>query len=221
MTNKIQQRDYCLSCLRAKKNCYCRYINPFQTNTHFVILMHPKEAYQQKTGTGRLSHIALNNSEIIVGVDFTNNKRVNDIINDKTRFSMMLYPDKKSINISKNELQTEILNDRQLNILIIDSTWYYSKKIIRLSKNLQTVPTISFNTTKKSAFKFKKQPNEHYLSTIEAIYYFLEECDKTGIENVSTKKKTLLAVFNRMVNFQLECEFDPNVKKRNYQKIAP
>jgi len=39
-----------------------------------------KKLPQQKTGTGRLAQLSLVNSEIVIGLDFTHNKRVNEII---------------------------------------------------------------------------------------------------------------------------------------------
>ena len=44
--------------------------------------MHPKEAYKQKIGTGRLTHLSLIDSELIIGVDFTENDAVNSYINN-------------------------------------------------------------------------------------------------------------------------------------------
>jgi len=42
--------------------------------------MHPKEYKREKIGTGLMTQLQLENSEIIVGIDFTNNKRVNEIL---------------------------------------------------------------------------------------------------------------------------------------------
>lgn len=212
-----QKRTICLKCFRSIELCLCKHIEPFNTNTHFVLLMHPLEAYKMKTGTGRLSHIALKNSEIIVGIDFSDNNRVNSIINDKEIFSTVLYPGDDSINISQGELSTESLTNRKLYVFIIDSTWYYSKKILKLSKNLQILPKISFSTEYRSQFIFKKQPRIECLSTIESIFYFLEECDKFKIESVETKRNTLIEVFHKMVAYQLECERDPS--RISYKRI--
>ncbi len=205
-----QKRIPCLKCFRSEKHCLCKHIEPFNTNTHFILLMHPVEAYKMKTGTGRLSHVALKNSEIIVGVDFSNHKRVNEIIQDQLIFPTVLYPGDDSINISKGDLSLNSINNKKLYVFIIDSTWYYSKKILRLSKNLQTLPKISFNTEYRSQFIFKKQPSKECLSTIESIFYFLEESEKFKLESVGEKKNTLIKVFKKMVDFQLECESDPN-----------
>ena len=45
--------------------------------------MHPKEYKKEKKGTGTMTHLQLENSEIIVGVDFANNKRINEILTDE------------------------------------------------------------------------------------------------------------------------------------------
>lgn len=216
MNKDENRRELCLNCFRSVENCFCKYSEPFDTNTHFVLLMHPKEAYKMKTGTGRLSHISLKNSEIIVGVDFTDNKRVNEIINNNENYSAVLYPGEDSINISSNDFSLDSFNGKKLSLFIIDSTWYYSKKILRLSKNLQKLQTISFNSEYRSQFRFKKQPQEECLSTIESIYYFLDECDKHMIESVGNKKEALLKVFNKMVQFQIDCERD--LSKSSYRK---
>ena len=55
----------CYRCFRPEKSCYCKYIKSFDCGVKFVLLMHPKEAFKQKTGTGRLTNIALIDSEII------------------------------------------------------------------------------------------------------------------------------------------------------------
>jgi len=42
--------------------------------------MHPKEYKKEKKGTGYMTNLQLENSEIIVGVDFTNNERINKLL---------------------------------------------------------------------------------------------------------------------------------------------
>ena len=44
----------------------CEHIKPFLTKTKFCLLMHPKEAKKEKTGTGRATHRFLKNSDQIV-----------------------------------------------------------------------------------------------------------------------------------------------------------
>lgn len=54
--------------------------------------MHPKEARKEKIGTGKISKLSLLNSQIIVGVNFTEDSRVNSIINDSQNYCLLLYP---------------------------------------------------------------------------------------------------------------------------------
>ena len=49
--------------------------------------MHPKEYKKEKNGTGHMTKLQLDNSEIIVGVDFTKNKRVNEILANEKKDS--------------------------------------------------------------------------------------------------------------------------------------
>lgn len=175
--------------------------------------MHPKEAYHQKTGTGRLAHIALQNSEIIVGLDFSENKRVNEILTEKGNRSFLLYPDKRSVNVSEPEAHHQFLGSEKITVFLIDSTWSCSNKVLRLSSNLRRLPTLAFNIEETSKFDIKKQPKSFCLSTIEAIYYLLEEFEKLAVEEVGEKKEILLSTLKKMVEFQLECKEKYGKKK--------
>lgn len=64
-------RDFCYKCFRPKDSCVCEVLKPFDPGIKFVFLMHPKEAKRQRTGTGRIAHAGLIDSEIIMGIDFT------------------------------------------------------------------------------------------------------------------------------------------------------
>ena len=59
--------------------------------------MHPKEAYHQHTGTGRLACLSLKDAEIIVGIDFTHNAKLNRLLSDPDFFPMVLYPGEDSL----------------------------------------------------------------------------------------------------------------------------
>ena len=124
--------------------------------------MHPKEARKIKNGTGRLTHLSLKNSEIFVGIDFTQDKKINAIL--QTHTSYVLYPSLSSIDIAKEPLPSS----EKRAIFIIDATWACAKKILRMSSNLQDVPHISFTHTEVSKFQIKEQPNEYCLSTMES-----------------------------------------------------
>lgn len=181
----------------------CAYVNPLNTDTKFIILMHPKEFKKTKNGTGHLTHLSLPNSELLINVDFTEDKFVNSLINDSQNLCYVLYPGKESINLNTQKLQ---LNGKQLVIFIIDSTWPCSVKMLRLSKNLQSLPKLSFTHTKNSQFKIKEQPNPFCLSTIESVLTVIELLHDHGIEQIESESfEHFLSPFNSMVNYQIEC----------------
>ena len=84
-------RDKCYACYRPISSCMCEHITPFTTNTKFIILMHPKEFRKTKNGTGRFTYQSLENSELYVGDDFSQHKRVNELITNKDNNCFVLY----------------------------------------------------------------------------------------------------------------------------------
>lgn len=199
-------REKCYSCYRPKSSCMCGYVNPIETKTKFVILMHPKEFKKVKNGTGHLTHLSLKNSELFVGIDFTNNSAINEIIS--TYQSYILYPSKDAINISVKSIDFEknIDNTKDMAIFIIDSTWACSLKMIRESKNLQNIKHISFETSRVSQFKIKEQPAEYCLSTIESTLIVLELLKKWEIESLHKDDlDKFLNPFYKMIDYQIEC----------------
>ena len=137
-------RDFCYKCFRPKDSCVCEVLKPFDPGIKFVFLMHPKEAKRQRTGTGRIAHAGLIDSEIIMGIDFTKNERLCGLLQDPQYFPVLLYPDQNAWN-SKKEGFKEELNGRKLLAIIIDSTWFCSKKMIKLSTNIMALPKLSFS----------------------------------------------------------------------------
>lgn len=171
--------------------------------------MHPKEAYHQKTGTGRLAHLTLTNSEIIIGIDFTDNTRIKELLSLPEYFSLLLYPDKNAwtANSTNEESLTlkQKIGNRKLLVFVVDSTWFFARKILRLSPNIYNLPKISFKGRYLSQFEFKTQPAPECVSTIESCYYLLNEFAAANvIEAVNTAP--LMNIFKRMVTFQIESQ---------------
>lgn len=201
--SELIQRNTCYSCYRPSTSCMCEHVNKIDTNTKFVILMHPKEYKKTKNGTGHFTNLSLPNSEIYIGIDFTNHIRINEIINDKNSNSFLLYPGDDSIKLNTQKIGT---SEKTNVIFILDSTWPCSRKMLRLSKNLQSLNKVSFVHEKSSAFKIKLQPKEYCLSTIESTLCVLELLNKHKIENIEEKKFELfLEPFEKMVEYQISC----------------
>ena len=171
--------------------------------------MHPKEAYRQKTGTGRLSALSLVDSEILIGIDFTHNERLNELISEtgagQNLFPVVLYPTKEAYFTDTPSFKEDI-GTKKLMVIVVDATWFFALRMIRLSQNLSPLPKLSFKNAYRSQFQFKRQPAPECLSTIESCYYLLEELKSVGIANKKSEVSGLMKIFHTMVNRQLMCE---------------
>jgi len=202
MQTLLSEREHCYRCYRPQSSCMCGYVCPIVTQTKFIVLMHPKEFRKTKNGTGHLTHLSLPNSELFVGIDFTHHARINAIID--THESFVLYPSKNPINLSRENPITALHVKKPMAIFLIDSTWACSLKMMRESQNLHALSHISFNATKRSAFKIKEQPKEYCLSTIESTLTVLELLNRWQIERLTQEQIALfLTPFHAMIAYQL------------------
>ena len=194
-------RSMCYRCHRPAKLCLCKHIVPIDTRTKFVLLIHPKEYKRIKNNTGRLTHLSLPNSELFTGVDFTHHSGLNAILDNPKNSCCILYPGSDSAPLHEVQLPGQ---ERQLVIILIDATWSSAKPMLRLSKNLHTLPKISFTHTKTSTYAFKRQPFCEALSTMESTHCVLEILQQKGYENIPVKKIThFLDPFYEMVKYQV------------------
>ena len=194
-------REECYACYRAKKNCLCDSIKPFPTRMRFVILMHTKEARRQKTGTARLAKLCLTNAELLIGTDFTRNERVNSLLRDPSYSPFVLYPGPEAVNFKI--LGTDPAYGKTLLIFVIDGTWECARRLLNRSQNIRALPRLSFSRSYSSQFAIKKQPMEHCISTIEALYYLCAEAEEAGYENLKAQSENLMVVFKKLVESQI------------------
>ncbi len=199
----IDNREECYVCYRAKKNCLCDRIKPFATRMRFVILMHAKEDRQQKTGTARLAKMCLRNAELLVGADFTDNERVNSLIQDHSYSPFVLYPGPEAVNF-KTLGKDALPEGKTLLVFVIDGTWRGARRLLNKSRNVCALPRLSFSRGYSSQFIIKRQPMPHCVSTIEAIYYLCEEAQEAGYENLNAQNENLMVIFKKLVDTQID-----------------
>ena len=198
-------RVKCYECFRPKSSCMCEHFEHIQTRTKFVVLMHPKEFKKVKNNTGHFTHKSLTNSELFIGIDFSNHKRINEII--ASHDSYILFPSSNAVNLTQTKPQK---STKPLAIFLIDSTWSCTKKMFTLSSNLNTLKHMSFTTTKTSAYEIKTQPDEAYLSTIESTLVVLELLDRHKIESINKDElEGFLRPFFKMIAYQKELISNP------------
>ena len=208
--------NLCLKCRRRLLTCVCEKLRPFETNSRFIILMHPMEFKKEKVGTGRFSHLILKNSEIIVDINFDSNLRLQEILNDSDYETYLLYPGYETIDLGTEELKNKIRKKAQF--IVIDGTWPCAKKMMKLSTSLHHLPRVSFTSKRESEFKVKHQPLPGCLSTVESIHQVLLDLNRMGIENTKSSEENLMEVFRHTVNQQIELASDPD--RQGYRKKA-
>jgi len=163
--------------------------------------MHPKEFKKVKNNTGFFTHLSLSNSEVFMGIDFSNNERINKII--ATHDSYILFPSSNVVDISKENPKENSESNKPLAIFLIDSTWSCTRKIFTVSSNLRKLKHMSFTTSRVSQYGIKEQPKEHFLSTIESTLVVLEELNKHKIEKITESQfDGFLKPFFKMIEYQ-------------------
>ncbi|WP_457744863.1 tRNA-uridine aminocarboxypropyltransferase [Sulfurimonas sp.] len=207
-------REKCYKCYRPKSSCMCGYFEHIKTDTKFVVLMHPKEFKKVKNNTGHFTHQSLPNSELFVGIDFSNHKAINEIV--ASHESYILFPSQNALNLTDKHPKR---SNKPLAIFLIDSTWACTKKIFTESKNLQKLKHMSFTTTKISQYEIKVQPDENYLSTIESTLVVLELLNKWKIESINeTQLNGFLNPFKEMIEYQKKLIANPQSHAVRFKK---
>jgi len=207
-------REKCYECYRPKSSCMCSYFEHIKTQTKFIILMHPKEFKKVKNNTGHFTHKSLGNSELFIGIDFSNHKGINEII--ATHDSYILFPSQDAVDLTYSNPQK---SEKPLAIFLIDSTWACTKKIFTLSDNLKTLKHMSFTTDRVSEYEIKVQPEKTYLSTIESTLVVLELLNKHKIEQIDDNLLNgFLRPFKKMIEYQKNLIANPQSHAVRFKK---
>lgn len=220
-SQKKKWRDICLTCRQPDFRCYCPQVHPFDPAIKFVILIHPIEV-KRPIATGRMSHLCLEDSELITGGNYSDNRQVTALINDPRYYPVILYPGESATNVtplSSIERQNLFPQDKKLLIFVIDGTWNTARKTVKLSQNLIHLPQIFFSPPGPSNFRVRTQPNPECYSSIEAIHHTIELLGEgRGFDTASRRHDALLTVFNHMVEKQLAFVKKGTSRHRRHRK---
>ena len=178
--------DRCWRCFRPVRFCLCKYAEPVDAGVKFVLLMHPKEAKRERTGTGRIAHVSLA---------------------DERYFPVLLYPGKDAHTV-RTEGFTDLVGDKTLLVIVIDATWFCSRKVIEHSAFLLDLPRLSFAGSYRSEFTFKREPSPDYISTIESCYYLIKELQAAHLANENANPEPLMTAFRKLIRDQLQAQND-------------
>ena len=204
---EVQFRNICKACMQPDSWCYCKLLEPFDCKMEFVILLHPLEK-RRRIASGRMSHLMLKHSHIILGHNYSDDPNVNEVIADPKYYPVILHLDQNSIHLnslSEDGKKTLCPPNKKLLIFVVDGTWNTASKTVRLSKNLNALPRISFTPNKPSRFRVRQQPKPMCFSTLEAIHQTIELLgDSQGFDTKRGEHHKLLKVFDSFVAIQAD-----------------
>ena len=197
--------ERCYKCFKAVQSCLCSYTKEIDPGIKFVLLMHPKEARKQRTGTGYIPKISIKGTEIIVGLDYSKDDHLMALLKDPQYYPVMMYPGEEAWTAKKEGFK-EAVGNKTLLVLILDATWFCSRKIIEHNPFLLDLPRVSFYGEYRSIFTFKHEPRPEYISTVESCYYFIKELQSNGMVDPNINPEPMMNAFKKMIVDQLKAE---------------
>jgi DTW domain-containing protein YfiP len=154
-------------------------------------------------------HLALANSQLIDGHDLSHDPRVQALIDDPANHCALLYPGPAALDLSScsaDEARSFTPAGKRLTLFVVDGTWDLARGMINRSHNLKRLPQIRFTPEQPSGYRFRKQPRDFCLSTLEAAHWIIERMATLGIAErpAGDAHHGLLECFHAMVEQQLE-----------------
>lgn len=168
----MPKRTYCDTCQYPEKTCICDVLAgihcpSFAGDIH--ILQHPKEAQHSKNSVRMLKllmpEITLWHGEL--PSDFTHLQQ--QIATSSARWAC-IFPSPQSQPIENSS--TSMLETR---LIFIDATWRKARKMWYLNPWLQQLPCWHLPESSQQQYHIRKSPQEHHLSTLEAVALTLQK----------------------------------------------
>ena len=187
----FEPRAVCTRCGRPERVCYCAHLRAIETKTRIVLLQHPREE-DMAIGTARMASLCLPNSELHVGVDFTDSPALTRALSDPARPAALLYPSEGAVDVLTDPPRGPIT------LVVVDGTWWQARKLVRTNANLAALPRYAFRAPTPSEYRIRREPDEAYVSTIEALVHVLGV-----LEGDPERLRALLVPFRAMIDAQI------------------
>ena len=184
-------RERCTRCRRPVIVCYCAALPQLETRTRVVILQHPRERHVP-IGTARMASLCLPGSELHVGVRWGESTALARALADPARPPILLYPGPGAKDILREPPPGPVT------LVVVDGTWSQARTVVRDNPVLQALPRYAFAAPELSNYRIRKEPDDAYVSTIEALMHVLG-----ALEGDPERFRALLAPLNAMVDMQI------------------
>jgi len=180
----------CVRCRRPRTLCLCPHLVPRSTRTRVVILQHPRE-HGVRMNTARLAALALADAELHVGVRFDDHPRVVELAAEPRGQVALLYPGPGATPLDQ-------VREPPATLVVVDGTWHTARKLVARNALLRALPRVALQPATPSAYRIRREPAPHCLSTVEAIMDAL-----TALEGDGDRFAALRTAFGNLVETQL------------------
>ena len=188
-----EPRAVCARCRRPESVCYCRHVTQLETRTRIVLLQHPRER-DVPIGTARMASLCLPNAELHVGVHWGGSAALARALGDPSRPAALLYPGPGALDVVASPPRGPVT------LIVVDGTWSQTRTVVRDNPELAALPRYAFTPPEPSEYRIRQEPQEAYVSTIEALVHVLG-----ALEGDPARFRALLLPFRAMVEAQLAC----------------
>lgn len=187
-------RPTCYSCFRPHSHCVCNLVEPFAGHCNVLILQHPHER-KKYYSTAKIVVNGMTNAKLLRGIEF-DTATLDECLAGKRAY--LLYPRPGALPCEEVELTSEDT------VIVVDGTWSEAGKIVHCNPRLRELPCLTFGSPLRSTYRIRKQPRDHYLSTVESVSYLLKlNAAARGRPEQARCYDRLLDGFGRMVEQQL------------------
>lgn len=189
------QRAFCNVCIRPERVCLCEHITIEDNRCTIGILQHPNEV-GKTFNTAKIAELSLKNSFLIEGINFDDNQDFNSKLGNFEAHQIgVLYPSASAIDLSEAPSDLSCL-------IIVDGTWPEAKKILNRTNRFKTVQHYAFTPSSVSKYSLRKEPQDNYVCSLEAVVESLRIIDQN-----KTAYYSLLDTLEKMIELQEALRF--------------
>jgi hypothetical protein len=132
MTDSLApRRAMCAHCLRPQSTCICGWVTRVDSEVEVLVLMHPMEVANAKN-SGRLLHLCLPNSALVVGEAF-DAATLESLLFAGARQPVLLYPAGEGAPALPGPDDGVPTRPERLRLVALDATWRKSRKMLHLN----------------------------------------------------------------------------------------
>ena len=157
-----------------------------------MILQHPRER-DVPIGTAHMASLCLPSAELHVATSVAGAPALERALADPDRPAILLSPGEGARDLVTDAPRTPVT------LVVVDGTWSQARKIVKNDPVLRKLPRYAFVPPAPSEYRIRREPEETFVSTIEALVYTLG-----ALEGGAERFAALLAPFRAMVDFQLD-----------------